>query len=90
VSGPINPLTGLLIDFQNLNSLVEKYVIDVLDHKDITEYFDARGGMNTTVENLSMWIYLTLVSNIPSNLPVKIASVKLWETPTCFAECKGE
>jgi len=83
--GRANPVTGLLIDFKDLKALVELHVIDVLDHKDITEYFDRLNGMNTTVENLSEWIFNTLERVVLAQ-QCELYSIKIWETPSSCAE----
>jgi len=85
---------GFLIDFSDLKKLVKERIIDQLDHA-----FLATGnevvletlklsnskvtllGFRTTVENLSSYICHEIKR---AGLPVY--SVKLWETPTSWAE----
>ena len=88
VYGNVDERTGLVLDFKELAQIVKENVIDVLDHKDLTYYFDSLNGMNTTAENLSVWIYDVIKSKLPAT--VYMSKVTLWETPTSFVEYCGE
>ncbi len=75
---------GFVIDFNILRATVRGAIIDRLDHKDLNEVFH----FNPTAENMVVWIYDELFWMIP--YPLKLSSIKLWETPTSFAEYRGE
>ena len=83
--------TGLLVDFNDLKRLVKTMIVDKLDHRNLTDFFDdcyvsrKIGGMNTTVENICIWIWNTLY---PAHLP-QLYEITLWETPTCYATYRG-
>ena len=83
VCGIPNPFTGLLIDFCALKDLVDKHIIDKVDHKNLTDVFN----WNTTVENLCIWAWGVLKTSLPNE--VKVDEVRLWETPTCHAAYRG-
>lgn len=85
---------GFLMDFSDLKKIVKERIIDPLDHAFLamgneavletlqrTNAKVALLGFRTTAENLSSYICHQLKS---AGLPVY--SVKLWETPTAWAE----
>lgn len=77
--GPIDPATGMLVDFADLKSLVQDRVLDHLDHKHLNDVLE-----NPTAEELAVWIYDALAA---TDLPLD--EVRLYETPTCFAVYRG-
>ncbi|WP_025690904.1 6-carboxytetrahydropterin synthase QueD [Paenibacillus zanthoxyli] len=85
---------GFVADFGDIKALVKEHVVDKLDHaflakgdEPVLESLKASGSktevlsFRTTAENLASYIVYTLKR---SGLPVY--SVKLWETPTAWAE----
>ena len=83
VWGSQDPLTGLLMDFGALKDLVDKNVIDIVDHKDLTDVFK----WNTTVEHLCVWAWGEIKPLLPKE--VDLYEIKIWETPTCHATYRG-
>jgi 6-pyruvoyltetrahydropterin/6-carboxytetrahydropterin synthase len=53
VRGQINRDTGMVIDYKNLKDIVQKYVIDVFDHHDSSDFMDC----NSTAENMGLFIW---------------------------------
>lgn len=53
IKGPINRDTGMTIDYKNLKSVVQKYVVDDFDHNTINEVMDC----NPTAENMLLFIW---------------------------------
>lgn len=77
---------GMVIDFNVIKDIVKREVIDILDHKELNYELP---NFNTTAENMSVWIYnrISTAGDLPQRVRVK--SIKLWETPTSYAEYKG-
>ena len=61
LDGPINEKTGFVMDFFDLDKVVEKEVINKIDHMVLN---DIEGLKNPSSENLSIFIWDTLVSKI--------------------------
>jgi len=80
VGGGAIKKTGMVIDFKELKEAVNELIIDVLDHQVLNEVVECK----TTAENLAVWIF----SNLKGYLydPYTIEKVRLWETPTSYAE----
>ena len=61
LDGPINDKTGFVIDFFDLDKVVEKEVINKIDHKVLN---DIEGLENPSSENLTIFIWNILTSKI--------------------------
>jgi len=71
----------MVVDFSDLKEIVNKVIIDKVDHKMLNEVFSFR----TTAENLALH-FLNLLRKEGEEKGIKIAKVKLWETPTSYCE----
>jgi 6-pyruvoyltetrahydropterin/6-carboxytetrahydropterin synthase len=74
--GPIDPETGMVMNFTDLKRMVRERVVHRLDHQHLN---DVVSGL-TTAENLLYWIADQLLGPIPTDQLVRI---ELWETTTC-------
>lgn len=82
VSGTLDE-KGLVIDFADLRKVVERKVVQRLDHQYLNAVLPL---MNTTAENIVVWIYEQIASGLSSDYPhVRIERLTLWETPTSAA-----
>ena len=82
--GPLDH-TGFVTDFKNLKKIVNSEIVEKLDHTLMNDVLD----YNPTAENMTVWMFHILKKYYtPSD--IEVVSVKLWETPTSFAEYKGE
>ena len=72
ISAPVNKKTGMVMDYGNLKEIVNKLVIDNLDHQNLNNTFN-----NPTCENIIQSIANTL--KIALKPPVKLHSLKLQE-----------
>jgi 6-pyruvoyltetrahydropterin/6-carboxytetrahydropterin synthase len=83
--GPINPETGMIIDFSELKSSIDHLVIDTLDHKFLNELAPKlHFPKNPTAENILEWIIWRI--NHFSDLKGTLSFVRVYETPTSYAE----
>ena len=69
--------TGMVMDFGNLKQIVNREVIDKLDHRLINETIE-----NPTAENMAIWIWETLMFDAHLK---GISKITLWETPSSRA-----
>ncbi|CAH8531626.1 unnamed protein product [Schistosoma rodhaini] len=89
VSGPIDQRTGMVMNISDLKSVIQKHVLDLLDHKNIdedVEYFKKNSIVSTT-ENLAVFVWSQLVNAVPNNL---LYEVKIWETEKNIVTYRGE
>ena len=83
VSGPVGD-DGFVIDFSVLEKFVNTLVIEPLDHYMLND----RGFLNPTCEIVASWILESLREAVKQyNLnPIEITRVRLYETPSSYAE----
>lgn len=81
--------TGMVIDFGDIESTVITLLSD-LDHKDLNQVDLINFPKQTpTAENMVIWLarYLeTLFFQNPKYDKVEVSLIRLWETPTSYAE----
>ncbi|WLR43014.1 6-carboxytetrahydropterin synthase QueD [Bacillus carboniphilus] len=85
ISGYVNEI-GLVIDFGDIKKLWKCYVEPYLDHCFLNETLPA---MNTTAENMVVWIYEKMCTALKSwsgDQTTRIEFIRLYETPTSYAE----
>ena len=74
---------GLLVDFIDLKRLTDE-VIEYLDHRFINDLapFDV---LNPSAENLAKYFHDRVSAGFKSDMAVRIAEVRVWETDTSSA-----
>lgn len=82
---------GLLIDFADIKSIWKQEIEISLDHRYLNETLPL---MNTTAENLVVWIYEKMAKAIINRCEqysgARVEFVRLYETPTSYAEATRE
>lgn len=76
---------GITIDFADIKRITKERVIDRLDHHYLNE---ALPPMNTTAENMVVWIYEQIRTALQEEglyPSVRLEEIRLWETPTSYA-----
>jgi len=79
VRGKINKVSGMVIDFNLMKDVVNKKVINILDHAMLNEIVE-----QPTAENLTVWIWKQLENEI------NVYKIELWETPDSFVTYDGK
>ncbi|MGX2958524.1 6-carboxytetrahydropterin synthase QueD [Peribacillus sp. JNUCC 23] len=82
---------GLLIDFGDIKEIWKNEIEIFLDHKYLNETLPL---MNTTAENMVVWIYEKMADALKNRQEqydgARVEFVRLYETPTSYAEAKRE
>ncbi|EMA6342140.1 6-carboxytetrahydropterin synthase QueD [Bacillus cytotoxicus] len=92
ISGYVNEI-GIAIDFGDIKEIWKNEIEIYLDHRYLNETLPA---MNTTAENMVVWIYekmteaLTKGNRAEEYKEVRVEFVRLFETPTSYAEVRRE
>ncbi|MGI8314953.1 6-carboxytetrahydropterin synthase QueD [Halobacillus mangrovi] len=79
---------GIVMDFGDIKEIWKEQIEVHLDHRYLN---DTLPNMNTTAENMVVWIYEKMekaLNGHPQNCRVEF--VKLYETPTSYAEARRE
>lgn len=79
VDRPVDPDSGLAIDFADLKQIVRTQVVDVLDHKYVNDLID-----NPTAEVMAVWIWQRLENELTG-----MVEIELHETRNCSVVYRG-
>ncbi len=79
LEGKVDKRTGMLIDFGDLKERVAP-VIDRLDHRFLNDFLPT-----PTAENIALYLQKE-VERVLRDYPVIVSRVRVWETPTSYAE----
>ena len=77
---------GMIVDFGNLKKIINKVIIDKLDHSLLNKTFD-NPTAEEMVQEMSFWIDNEFVAK---ETTFKLLRLRLWETPTSYAEWRPE
>lgn len=80
LKGVPNSDTGMVMNFVILKKIVKEHVVDILDHRNLNEFIKL-----TTCENMLIWIW----NKLEPILKEKLYNLRLYETPTSYAEYFG-
>lgn len=88
ISGFVDKI-GIVIDFGDIKDIWKSEIEVYLDHRYLNETLPA---MNTTAENMVVWIYEKMADALRDREinGARIEFIKLYETPTSFAEVRRE
>jgi 6-pyruvoyltetrahydropterin/6-carboxytetrahydropterin synthase len=87
--GEPDPETGYVIDLKDLSALIEREVIEKLDHKNLNLDVPFMANKLASTENLALAIWGILVNEVPKLGDCRLHSVKLYETERNFVEYFG-
>ncbi len=90
VKGQVTHATGYLIDLKELKIIINDYVIEKLDHKNINKDVEFMAGKMASTELLCIEIFNQLKAPIEAYDGVFLHSVKLYETENNSAEYFGD
>jgi 6-pyruvoyltetrahydropterin/6-carboxytetrahydropterin synthase len=77
---PVNPDTGMTIDFGDIVAAVHEHILDVWDHKNLNDFMD-----NPTAEHIVVEIWDKLAGKLPG-----LKEIELWEIPESSVVYRGE
>jgi 6-pyruvoyltetrahydropterin/6-carboxytetrahydropterin synthase len=79
--------TGMVIDLKKLGDIVEKEIVDKVDHKHLNHDVDFLKGIIPTAENIARAFWKILQPHIVEG---KLYSIRLYESENNFVEYRGE
>lgn len=87
VKGNPNPVTGFVMNAQDLGDIIEKYVCEKVDHLNLNIDVDFMKGVQPTAENLAKQIWKQLEPHIHN---CQLHCIRLHETENIYVEYFGE
>ena len=86
VEGPVDDSTGYVLDLARLKRIVEREVVDVVDHRNFNLDVEFMRGVIPTSENIVVAFWRILE---PAVSPTKLKRLVLWETENNYVEYTG-
>jgi 6-pyruvoyltetrahydropterin/6-carboxytetrahydropterin synthase len=89
VEGEPDPVTGMVIDLQQLKDMIQEEVIEPMDHRFLNYEVKPFDSVVPTAENLAREIWRRLEGRMNGSA-VRLAKIRLFETPDLFVEVVRE
>ena len=87
VAGTPAPDTGMVIDLKELAAIVDREILEVVDHTHLNLDVEFMRGVIPTAENIAVAFWKVLQPKIVQG---KLHSIKLFESDNNFVEYRGE
>ena len=86
ITGPIDAITGFVMDVAELKAIIKTEVEDAFDHKNLNLEVPEFAELIPTVENIAQVIWSKLRARVDTQYEI---TVKLYETPRNFVVFTG-
>lgn len=92
IKGDLDPDTGFVMNFKDLKEIVKEEVLEAVDHKNLNLDVPFMRDKLTSCENLiiEFWKILFPLVAKESEGRASLHALKLYETPTSYAEYYGD
>ena len=87
VEGEIDPRTGYVMDLGQLRAVVEREVIDLVDHRNMNVDVPFMQGINPTAENIVVACWRAIAPLVAA--PARLIRLRLTETENNYVEYEG-
>jgi 6-pyruvoyltetrahydropterin/6-carboxytetrahydropterin synthase len=86
VAGEIDPTTGMVVDLKELKKLLEREVLEILDHRFLNKEVPVFATKIPTTENIAVELWDWVAPKLTCG---KLHRIRLYETPDLFADYYG-
>ena len=87
IAGTPDETTGMVLDLKELKEILQREVMDRMDHRSLNHEVPELAGKIPTSENIAVTIWWLLQPKITRG---HLHRVRLYETPDLFVDCYGE
>ena len=87
VAGTPDPVTGMVLDLKELKEILEREIMQRMDHRNLNHEVPELAGKIPTTENVAAAIWNLLQPKITTG---KLHRVRLYESPDLFVDCFGD
>ena len=84
VAGEPDPVTGMVLDLKELKEILDREVMQRMDHRHLNYEVAELAGQIPTCENVARVIWQLLEPRITQG---RLHRVRLYESPDLFADC---
>jgi len=86
VAGEPDPQTGMVLDLKELKEILQREILDRMDHRFLNYEVPELAGKIPTTETIASTIWTLLEPRIRQG---RLHRVRLYETPDLFVDCLG-
>jgi 6-pyruvoyltetrahydropterin/6-carboxytetrahydropterin synthase len=87
VKGNIDPTTGFVVDLKELKDILNREVVDAMDHRHLNKEVPEFASKLPTTENIAIAIWQRLEQKLQV---ARLHRVRLYELPDLFVDFYGE
>jgi 6-pyruvoyltetrahydropterin/6-carboxytetrahydropterin synthase len=88
IRGEVDPVTGMVFDLKKLKDILNREVVDPMDHRHLNYEVPPFDRVVPTAENLAQEIWRRLEGPLAGE-GVALANVRLFETPDLYVDYAG-
>ena len=89
LAGNPDPVTGMVFDLRTLKEILNREVVDPMDHRFLNREVPPFDRIVPTTENLAIEIWNRVEPRIGLSGQVRLANVRLYETPDIYVDYAG-
>jgi 6-pyruvoyltetrahydropterin/6-carboxytetrahydropterin synthase len=87
IAGDPDPTTGMVLDLKELKEILQREIVDRMDHRFLNYEVPELAGQIPTCEAIASVIWKLLEGEITKG---RLDRIRLYETPDLFVECTGD
>ena len=85
VEGPVDPVTGMVMNLADLDTVLKQHVVEPLDHTFLNYDVDHFAKVVPTCENIALYVTEVVVDPLRA-YGIRVAAVRVWEGMDMYAE----
>jgi 6-pyruvoyltetrahydropterin/6-carboxytetrahydropterin synthase len=89
LGGKVDPITGMIVDLKDVKTILNREVVDQMDHRYLNAEVLPFDTIVPTAENIAREIWRRLHPHFNSD-DVQLRQVRLYETESLYVEYSGE
>ena len=87
MKGAVDPKSGFVVDLKQLKEIMNREVLEILDHRHLNKEVPEFLATIPTTENIAIVIWQRLAAKLRS---AQLHRVRVYETPDLFVDFYGE
>ena len=87
VGGEADPVTGMVLDLKELKEILEREIMERMDHRFLNYEVPELANQIPTCENIAALVWKLLAPKIKKG---RLARVRLWESSDLYVDCYGD
>lgn len=89
LGGKVDPVTGMIVDLKDVKEILNREVVDVMDHRYLNAEVQPFDKIVPTAENIARNIWDRLAPHFDS-ADVRLHQVRLYETENLYVDYQGK